>query len=439
MNGLIAYVLSKKKAKTYTDTKFDSISGGFDYKGSVATVEDLPATATKGDEYTVGNLGTYVWDGTAWKPAGIKGTKGDPGQKGDKGDPGSNTVSVSATGTSTNDVRYITIDGTESRFTSVALRAMKSAWVTGTTQAAATAILNDDSVVAGDGFLATVYWSDLPGDLTQAEVKAFVMKKSGSYQKIIQFECTSGTVAPYSWFYNSYERVWRSQVPLNDTVTSTSTNEALTANMGKSLQDQISNLQNIGRFLSIWNCTTGKPETNPTVMPYTYRTGDYYRVGTIAAEGGTNYKPDGSSYNNVASTVAETETVAIGAVYYYDGSVWRMQAAGGGGTVQDVQINGTSIINAETGVANITDATTSSSGTMSATDKTKLNGVEAGADVTDAANVAEAGAVMVTAQSLTDAQKAQAVHNIGLATQDTIPASQWSTYSGTADLVFLYE
>lgn len=155
---------------------------------------------------------------------------------------GGSSVTVSASGTSTNDVRYITIDGSESRFTSVALRAMKNAWVTGTTASAATAILNDDSVVAGDGFLATVYWTDLPGEVTQAEVKAFVLKKGTGYQKIIQFECTSGTVAPYSWFYNSYEGVWRSQVPLNNTLTSTSVDEALSANMGKTLKDQIDSM-----------------------------------------------------------------------------------------------------------------------------------------------------------------------------------------------------
>jgi len=81
---------------------------------------------------------------------------------------GTNAVSVSATGTSTSDVRYITIDGTESRFTSVALRAMKSAWVTGTTQNAATA---GEFIVLSSG---TGVRFNLGSMTTVGEVKAWL-------------------------------------------------------------------------------------------------------------------------------------------------------------------------------------------------------------------------------------------------------------------------
>ena len=111
---------------------------------------------------------------------------------------------------------------------------------------------------------------------------------------------------------------------VNDVV-STDTNKPLSANMGKELQDQIDNLKAIGRFLSIWNCSTGLPATNPTVLSYQYSTGDYYLVGTVAS-GGTNYKPNGSEYTGTASTTVETDAnVAEGDVYVFDGTKWVLQ------------------------------------------------------------------------------------------------------------------
>lgn len=41
------------------------LAEGFDYKGSVATVEDLPANPSQGDMYTVAGV-KYVYDGTDW-------------------------------------------------------------------------------------------------------------------------------------------------------------------------------------------------------------------------------------------------------------------------------------------------------------------------------------------------------------------------------------
>lgn len=45
--------------------KINSILPGYDYKGGVASVDDLPDDATTGDLYTVGNT-QYVWNGTEW-------------------------------------------------------------------------------------------------------------------------------------------------------------------------------------------------------------------------------------------------------------------------------------------------------------------------------------------------------------------------------------
>ena len=96
--------------------------------------------------------------------------------------------------------------------------------------------------------------------------------------------------------------------------------------MGKELQDEINNLKARGRFLSLWNCATGLAQSNPPESPYTYKSGDYFIVGTVASGSGTNYRPSGSSYTTgVASTVVETQEVSVDDVYYYDGTQWRLQ------------------------------------------------------------------------------------------------------------------
>ena len=113
---------------------------------------------------------------------------------------------------------------------------------------------------------------------------------------------------------------------ITDNVTSTSTTSALSANMGKELQDQVDNLKARGRFLALWDCSTGLPESNPPENPYTYATGDYYVVGNVASSEGTNYKPNGASYTEgVASTTVETAEVSIDDCYFYDGTNWRLQ------------------------------------------------------------------------------------------------------------------
>lgn len=111
-----------------------------------------------------------------------------------------------------------------------------------------------------------------------------------------------------------------------NTTDSTATNKALSANMGKSLQDQIDNLSARGRFLALWNCATGLAQSNPPESPYTYKTGDYFIVGTVDSGSGTNYRPNGATYTTgVASTTVETAEVSVDDVYYYDGENWRLQ------------------------------------------------------------------------------------------------------------------
>lgn len=112
---------------------------------------------------------------------------------------------------------------------------------------------------------------------------------------------------------------------IENSVTSTSTTKALSAKMGKELQAQITNLKQRGRYLSIWDCTTGLAKTEPTVNPYAYKAGDYFIVGTVAEEGGTNYRPSGTSYDKtVPSTTVETGDPTVNDTYYYDGTSWTL-------------------------------------------------------------------------------------------------------------------
>ena len=79
-----------------------------------------------------------------------------------------------------------------------------------------------------------------------------------------------------------------------------------------------------GRFLSLWDCTTGLAETNPPISPYEYKTGDYFVVGVVGA---TNYRPDGTAYVvGVPSATVETAEVAVDDTYFFDGTTWKLQS-----------------------------------------------------------------------------------------------------------------
>ena len=76
-----------------------------------------------------------------------------------------------------------------------------------------------------------------------------------------------------------------------DSLDSISATDALSANMGRQLQDQINSLSWTWKFLSTWDCTTWLPGTNPQEDPYT-------------------------------STTVELENVWTNDKYYFDGADW---------------------------------------------------------------------------------------------------------------------
>lgn len=94
-------------------------------------------------------------------------------------------------------------------------------------------------------------------------------------------------------------------------------------NADDDLSDRIDVVESRGRFLALWNATTGLPESTPQITPYVYTTGDYYIVDAV---GEINYKPTGAEFvEGQASTEIETEELTTDDVYYYDGAVWRLQ------------------------------------------------------------------------------------------------------------------
>ena len=220
-----------------------------------------------------------------------------------------------------------------------------------------------------------------------------------------------------------------------DNVTSTSTTSALSANQGKVLQDEITHLQGIGRFLALWDATTGLAETNPPVSPYTYKTGDYFIVGVVGA---TNYKPTGSSYTTgVASTTVETATIAVGNVYYYDGTTWKLQAGGGGGTITDVQLNGTSIVSS--GVANVPKASANDYGVIKIGTGLQIqsNGQVYLVKATDAQIIAKTNNVNPIVPDSLDVAVREGLGNNSLTWTDAYKANARATIGASAQTVFV--
>ena len=128
-----------------------------------------------------------------------------------------------------------------------------------------------------------------------------------------------------------------------DDVNSDSTTDALSAHMGKVLQDQINNLSGTNTYLSNWDCTAGLPETEPQVDPYRYKAWNYYIVSVVAWSWWTNYRPHWNQYIQwVASTTVETWNISINDWYIYDGSQWLIQPAWNREIVIDDSLSSTS-------------------------------------------------------------------------------------------------
>lgn len=72
------------------------------------------------------------------------------------------------------------------------------------------------------------------------------------------------------------------------------------------LQEQIDNLKAVGRFLALWDASTGSPTSEPPSSPYTYHTGDYFRVSVS----GTKI-PTGTTYTAGTTGGEATHTLTV--------------------------------------------------------------------------------------------------------------------------------
>ena len=98
----------------------------------------------------------------------------------------------------------------------------------GTMSQLVTAINNDTSVKKGKIYLSTVTFSDLPANLSQAEMKVEIMDIN-SYGVIKVFTVTSEDRSPYHWERTSaYNRLtnWRSWLPSDTTIPTVPSSES---------------------------------------------------------------------------------------------------------------------------------------------------------------------------------------------------------------------
>lgn len=141
----------------------------------------------------------------------------------------------------------------------------------------------------------------------------------------LQLAISWGTVTAVSTLQVSTNDSWFIRVGKNYWTPYTPTNNGSPATK-KYVDDSVSTLMGLGKFLSLWDATTGQPISFPLDTPYTYTTWDYFLVETIStATPPVNYKPNGSSYTWSASSTTESEELAVWDIYIYDGTNWLLQ------------------------------------------------------------------------------------------------------------------
>lgn len=90
----------------------------------------------------------------------------------------------------------------------------------------------------------------------------------------------------------------------------------------KYVDDKFADLMALGKFLSLWNCSSWQPISFPLSTPYTYHTWDYFMVETLATSGNDSLMPNGSSYTWSASQTPDTTNeVKKWDFYIYDWTV----------------------------------------------------------------------------------------------------------------------
>ena len=115
---IITKAMAVNEAKSYTDSQISTVAKGLDYKGS-CLYTDLPvaAAANKGYMYTVTDRDNheFVSDGSAWIDLNSELSGYYTKSEIDTALAAKSSVSVSATGTATDEIQYITVNGVEKK------------------------------------------------------------------------------------------------------------------------------------------------------------------------------------------------------------------------------------------------------------------------------------------------------------------------------------
>jgi hypothetical protein len=141
----------------------------------------------------------------------------------------------------------------------------------------------------------------------------------------------TGSITDQTDLSNQFSNLSQSISDINDTIMEMTTKD-------ESLQTQIDNLSAIGQFLAIWDCDTHIARYLDE--GYTYQAGNYFIIGSVAAEGGTNYMPNGASYPGYTET---TEDVKVSDMWFYDGEHWIYLANHERAIAVDAELNAESI------------------------------------------------------------------------------------------------
>lgn len=207
------------------------------------------------------------------------------------------------------------------------------------------ATLSGTVVTATAGALATLAATYIVGDITTITNGTMTFDAAGELWVFVGKDTENNTVGHFQIYQQDY-------VDAGFTFTGTPQDGdviAFTCSISESTSYSWERIDlqpaaKLGRYLSGWNCATGLATTNPQESPYEYTTGDYFIVSAVAAAGGTNYRPNGSSYViGQASTTVESSVVTINDTYLYDGTNWMLLKTGSAVTSVNGQVGDVSL------------------------------------------------------------------------------------------------
>ena len=303
------------------------------------------------------------------------------------------------------------------------------------------ATLSGTVVTATTGALADLCAEYITGDITAITNGTMTYDSMSDLWRFVGKDANNNTVGTFQVYQLDYERAgftFTGTPEEGDVVAFASTITETTTYAWERIDVQPA--AKLGRYLSGWNCATGLATTNPQESPYEYTTGDYFIVSAVAAAGGTNYRPNGSSYViGQASTTVESSVVTINDTYLYDGTNWTLLKTGSAvtsvnGQVGAVTITGDDVLPSQTGNSGkflTTDGTNSSW-----SDKPLVNNATASTSVAIMGSVnAGGGNAVVIGKSATVSQSSVAIGSGSSANSSNATAVGYNAVAGQFEAV----